>query len=236
MVDAEEEIGPGHFPAGIALTFREPEQFEIMTIRVAELDGFDTSCSNVRYWNRLGAWRDLPDMVLPQLRPSHVHVADDDGDVLEPEIVTVGGHGNRPHIRRRQKLDQLKLLLTKLHPDHSRPHTEDSPELIVFRPIDFHIADWFEGQHIRIERDGAVHIRHCHPDGLNRQDHTSVVGKEGCGSSPEDDRNGQPEADEQPSCVHSLISLAPERHRLKQTWLASPAYLPSATREVAERS
>ena len=87
-------------------------------------------------------------MILAQLGPGRFHVPHDDSNVLEPEIVAVGRHGNRPRIRRRQKLDQFKLLLAELHPDHASPHAEDAPELVVFRPIHFHIADDLERQHI----------------------------------------------------------------------------------------
>ena len=83
-----------------------------------------------------------------QLRPGRFHIANHDGEVLEPEIVAVRRHGNRPHIGRRQKLNQLQLLLAELQPNDPRPHPENSPELIVLRPIHFHIADLLERQHI----------------------------------------------------------------------------------------
>ena len=55
-----------------------------------------------------------------------------------------------------------------------------------------------------------------------------------CG--PASERDGQPEADERFSFVHSLISLAPCRRRPKPDWPASPVLLPPATRWMGERS
>src|SRR5574340_1551792 len=101
-------------PARMPLAFREPEQFETMPVRIAELDGLDTGGCRIRSRNRLRARGDLPHMVLAQLHPSRFHVAHDDRDMLEPEIVAVGGHRNGPYIRRRQKLRQPQLLFAEL--------------------------------------------------------------------------------------------------------------------------
>ena len=59
-------------------------------------------------------------MVLAELRPGFVHIAHYDRKMLEPEIVAVGGHGDRPDVGRRKKLNQFELLLAQSHPNDAR--------------------------------------------------------------------------------------------------------------------
>ncbi len=103
--------------------------------------------------------------MLPQLGPGCVHVAHDDGDMLEPEVVAVRRHGNRPGVRRRDELRQIDPLLAELHADHPCAHAEETVEPVIFRSVDLHVADGGERQHVAVKGDGSVHVRHGETDG-----------------------------------------------------------------------
>lgn len=115
VIDAEKQICTGLFPDRVALAFRKPEQFQVMPVRIAELDGFDAGGGRIRNRNRLRPRRNLPDMVAAQAHPGRVHVPHDDGDVLEPQVIAIRRHGNQPDVRRREELDELQRLLAELH-------------------------------------------------------------------------------------------------------------------------
>src|SRR5438093_3100078 len=143
VVNAHEEIDTPPVPMSIALALGKPQQLKVMPVRIAKLQGPD-SCRRVRLRDRLRPWRDQAYMVFSQMLPRRIHVADDDSEVLEPEIVAVGRHGDRPDIRRCQELEQLESRVAELHPDHARPQPEDAPEPLILFSVHFDVADLFK--------------------------------------------------------------------------------------------
>src|ERR1043166_3963341 len=60
MVDAEKEIVGRLMPDWIAFPFREPEQFQVVPVRITKLDRLDAGGSGIRDGNRLRTRWDPP--------------------------------------------------------------------------------------------------------------------------------------------------------------------------------
>src|SRR5262244_4589183 len=101
MTETKEELAGRLLPDRGGLAGREVNQFQIVTFRVAELDRLDTGCPRVRFRDRDRVCRNLLDVVLLQDLVRGIHVADDDGHMLEPLVIAVRRHWDRPPGRRR---------------------------------------------------------------------------------------------------------------------------------------
>src|SRR6266851_5695982 len=92
---------------------------------------------------------DLPDIVILQALERRIHVTDDDGHMLEPAVIAVRGHGNRPARGWRNITRELNNLLTQ--PQMNDPHVrvEHALQLVVFRADNAKVGDFLEPQYFR---------------------------------------------------------------------------------------
>src|SRR6266404_1815115 len=123
VVDAEKQSVRRLVPLRIALVRREPQNFEVVTIRVTEVEGKDASGTFVPVGNSLRTGRGKLDVVLAQTLVGLVHITNDDRDMLKPMIVAARVDGNRAALGS-QILNQLNMFVAQLHPDHAGPRPE----------------------------------------------------------------------------------------------------------------
>ena len=95
VVDAAKELA-GILPRRVALSRREIDQLERMTLRVMKLDRLDAGRAGIGRRDGDGMRGDLPHIVVLQDFVGSIHVADDDGHMLEPGVVAVGPHRDEP--------------------------------------------------------------------------------------------------------------------------------------------
>ncbi len=93
-------------PLGIAFTIGELQNLHGMFIGVFEVESFDAARVFVPIRQLLRTGGGVLDFILSQNRVGAVHVADDDGDVLKPDVVASGINGNGTALGS-QKLQQL---------------------------------------------------------------------------------------------------------------------------------
>src|SRR6266567_5845332 len=96
-------------------------------------------------------------LVLPQPGIRLVHVANNDGDVLEPAIIAARIHWNRATLRR-EIFRQLDGLVPKPHSDHAHSQSEHALEMLVVLTSDFGVRYFLEREHLGIEIHRSVHI------------------------------------------------------------------------------
>src|SRR5271165_3182375 len=96
-------------PLGIALVRRKFEYLHRMAIRVFEVKGFDASGVLVPVGKSLWAGGGVLHVVLPKDGIRTVHVTNDDGDVLKPQIVAARIHrdGSPPWSEKLREFDGL---------------------------------------------------------------------------------------------------------------------------------
>ena len=169
MIDAKEEFAIRRVPLRVALSVRELEDFEWVTVRVLEVERLDPARRGIPVWKALRLGRGVLDVVFTQARVCLAHVGHDDGDVLEPAIVAARVDGNRSPARR-EVLGELNFLAAESHADNAHAKAEHALQLVVFVAGDFLVGDFLERQHVLKERHGAVHVRDGHADALDRFD------------------------------------------------------------------
>src|SRR6516165_813506 len=96
MVDAEKDSVARAMPFGVASSYWKPQDFGGMFVWVLEVKGLNSTGIFVPVRQALRPRRSELDLVLPQDPIGAVHIADDDGDVLKPEIIAARIYGNRP--------------------------------------------------------------------------------------------------------------------------------------------
>src|SRR5204863_1937031 len=101
-----------------------------------------------------------------------VHVADDDGNVLKPKIITAGISRNRAATRSK-KLNEFDRLIAQLHPDDADAGSKHSEQTLDVFAGDLRVRSLFEREHVRVKVDRAVHIGKGH---LNRSDRDDLSG------------------------------------------------------------
>ena len=74
-----------------------------------------------------------------------VHVADYDGDVLEPAVVAARVDGNRPALEG-EIFGQFYDFVAELQARHAHARPENSLQPLVFVARDFDVRQFFEGQ------------------------------------------------------------------------------------------
>src|SRR5713101_5403563 len=116
-------------PPGIAFTVGELQNFDGVLIGVFEVESFDATRIPVPIGQALRAGGGVLDFVLPQNRIGAVHIANDNGDVLEPNVIAPGIYGNRATLRS-QKLQQLDGFAAELHGDNSNARAEYAEEVL----------------------------------------------------------------------------------------------------------
>ncbi len=99
MVDPEEQCTVASLPPCRALAGRELQYLQRIAFRVMKIKGTDPSGIGIPVGQALRAARHRFDLKLPQPCVGPIHIADDDGDVLEPAIVAVRIERNGPATR-----------------------------------------------------------------------------------------------------------------------------------------
>src|SRR5215471_11792522 len=118
-------------PAGGALVLREPDEFEVVPIRVPEIKRPDARSSRDRVWQSLRRCADVLDVLFAQCCVGGIHIAHDDGKVLKPQVVAAAGRWNGIASGRRKELSQLDTLLPKSQRDNSHPCAEDPGGFLI---------------------------------------------------------------------------------------------------------
>src|SRR5215470_15235018 len=92
VIEPEEQLVRRLVPGFIAFPGWEIDQLEIVTFRIMEFDCLYPCGARVRGRDGDGVRGNLLDVVVLQDLVSHFHVTHDDGHVLEPLVVAVGGY------------------------------------------------------------------------------------------------------------------------------------------------
>src|SRR5271167_1033861 len=89
--------------------------------------------------------------------------------MLERQVVaaSIGGYRRTAGAK---ELHELYALVPQLQVNHPNVRPADAVELIDLRPTTLPVADFLEGEDVRVERDRLVHIgdRHGHRSDLQR--------------------------------------------------------------------
>ena len=96
-------------------------------------------------------------LVLPQPGICFVHVANNDGDVLEPAIIAARIHWNWATLGR-EIFRQFDGLAPKPHSDHAHSQSEHAFEMLVVLTSNFGVRYFLEREHLGIEIHRSVHI------------------------------------------------------------------------------
>ena len=126
VIDAEEQRLV-RLPAGVAFARGKFQDLKKVAVRVAKVEGRDTAGVRVPIGQDLGPHGRVLDPVIPQMLISCVHLADDDGDVLEPEIVA-SGVGRVGAAFGGQEVDQLDFFLAQAQAGDLRSRAENAEE------------------------------------------------------------------------------------------------------------
>src|SRR6266446_2425965 len=115
-------------PPGIAFTLRELQNLYGMFIGVFEVESFDAARIFVPIRQPLWAGGGVFDFVLSQKRVRAIHIADNDGDVLKPDIVASRINGNGTAFGS-QKLQKLNGFPSQLQGHNSNARTKYAKEV-----------------------------------------------------------------------------------------------------------
>src|SRR5439155_22151971 len=99
-----------------------------MFIRVLEIKRLDPAVIFVPIRQALRARGSMFDLVLPQNGVSAVHVADDDGDVLKPDVVAARVDRNRAPAGS-EKLDEFDGFVAEFHAHEAHTRSEHPEEM-----------------------------------------------------------------------------------------------------------
>ncbi len=133
-----------------AFARRELEDFEVVAIGVAEVERLDAAGIRIPVRQRLRFGRRVTHLVVAQPPIRSVHVAHDDRDVLEPEVVAVRIDRNRPSVRH-DEVHQFDDFVAQLQPRDPYPHAEDAEQMFVVGTCHFALIDLFKIKHLCIE-------------------------------------------------------------------------------------
>src|SRR5690348_2515938 len=106
VVDAKKHTIGLRLPFRVAFPSRKVKDFKRVSVGIFEIKRFDAAGVLVPIGQTLRTGRSMFHVVLPQNRIGAVHVAHDDGEVLEPQVVAAGIGGNRTATRS-EKLDKF---------------------------------------------------------------------------------------------------------------------------------
>src|SRR6516162_1607004 len=150
MVDAEKDAVARTMPFGVASPFWKPQDFHGMFIWILEVKRLNSPSIFVPVRQALWSRRSELNFVLPQDPIGAVHIADNNGDVLKPEIIAARIHRNRP-ASRSEKLRQLNRLITEFHFNQSHSRSKHAEEVFHFITRDFAVRDLLKCQDARVE-------------------------------------------------------------------------------------
>lgn len=154
-------------PAWVSLARGERDQLEEVPVGIAEVESFDAARVRVPVGKALRARGGVPHPVLPQARVGPLHVAHDDGDVLERAVVAA--HVGRDLASGRgEVLGELQLLVSEAQPGDPRPHPEHALQALPRLPGDFFLRGEPEAEDVAEEADRAVEVGHREPHRFDR--------------------------------------------------------------------
>src|SRR5215469_12402614 len=137
-------------PFAVPFSFWKRQDFDGMFVWVLEVKRLNSPGIFVPVGQALRSRRSELDSVLEQNLIGAVHIADNNGDVLKPEIIAARIRGNRP-ASRSEKLRQLNRLITEFHFNQSHSRPKHAEEVFHFITRDFAVRDLLECQHARVE-------------------------------------------------------------------------------------
>src|SRR5215831_5691904 len=110
-------------PLRVALVWREPEDLQRVTVRIAEIECADSPGILVPSGKQLRPRRRILNLAFTKPVVGAVHVADDDGNMLEPSVVAtrIGRCGAASW---GQELRQFDVFVAQAHPRHARVKTK----------------------------------------------------------------------------------------------------------------
>jgi hypothetical protein len=141
------------------LALGELQDLQEVAVRVAEVEGLDAAGVGVPVGERLRAARGVPDAVLPQPGVGPVHVARDDGDVLEGVVVGPDVSRYRPS-RWGEVLGELDLLCPQAHPHDPHPGAENTYEPLVCLTPHLDVGHRLEVEDVLEEGRRPIRVRH----------------------------------------------------------------------------
>src|SRR3954465_13861156 len=103
-----------------------------MTFRIVELDRLYARRPRIRLWDRDRGGGNLTDIGLLQALIRSIHVAHDNGHMLEPKVVAVGGEGIWPRGGRHNIAGRLGDLLAKLQVNDAHVDVEAAQLPVIF--------------------------------------------------------------------------------------------------------
>src|SRR5215469_11304300 len=133
VIDAQEQLRGRLMPFQLTFLRRELQNLQRVSVRILEVKGANSGCCLEVVGQKLGAGRDLTNLILAKPVIGAIHVACDDGDMLKPAIVAEGNGGSQapPGC---QVFFQLDLFRSKLEPSDSDAQTEHSLKMFPTIP------------------------------------------------------------------------------------------------------
>src|SRR5271166_825721 len=163
VIDPEKQAVVAAMPFRISLALWKFEDFDRVLIRVLKVKGLDPTGIFVPIGQALWSRGGMFNLVLPKDLIRAIHVAYDDGDMLEPKIVASGIDRNRTSTRR-EKLDKFDRFIAKLHPNHPHACTKHPEEMFDVVASQLRVRYLHECEDVRIEVQRSVHITHRDED------------------------------------------------------------------------
>ena len=134
---------------GSPLSGRELQDLERMAVGIAEIEGPDARGVGDRLGEQLRPGGSVAHLEAAKPRVCAVHVAHDDGYVLEPVVVAPAVHRRRP-ARRREVLGELQVLVTQAQAHDAESHPEHAGQRLIRRSGHLVVAEALVKSSIRV--------------------------------------------------------------------------------------
>src|SRR6266436_5602244 len=95
-----------------------------------------------------------------------VHIADNDGNVLEPAVIALGVDRNRTTAWRKE-LHQFDMFVSQRQAYHPQAQTKNPIEVLIGVARNFALDFLMKGEYARIEVDRALQVRDRNADRVN---------------------------------------------------------------------
>src|SRR6266849_412378 len=130
VIDAHRELIGRTVPFLQTLVGRKLQYFDGMSVRILEIERRDAGSILVPVGKALRPGGGVRDLVLPQQTVGLVHVADDDGNMLEPAVVAARINRDRPPFRG-EVFGEFDGFISQPHSYNPHPKPEDTREVLV---------------------------------------------------------------------------------------------------------
>src|SRR5215469_9078272 len=145
-----------------------------MTIRVAEVERLNACRVRIPIGQPLWAGRDMLYMILPKDAVGSVHIAHDDGHVLEGEIIAARIGWNR-YACGTNELNQFDALVTQFEFHRANPRVRNSVKLIDRAARALGITLLLKRQDSRIKLHRAIDVCDSHHDRTDLEHREGVL-------------------------------------------------------------